>query len=52
MDGQKKASQVHWRDTFVSKLWTDLSADEKSKILKSHMFIVRKRSGETIAPQA
>jgi hypothetical protein len=42
MAGQKEASQLHWRDTFVPKLWTDLSADEKSKILESHMFIVRK----------
>jgi hypothetical protein len=40
--GQKEASQLYWRDTFVPKLWTDLSADEKSKILKSHIFIVRK----------
>jgi hypothetical protein len=42
MAGQKQASQLHWRDTFVPMLWTDLSADEKSKILESHMFIVRK----------
>ncbi len=42
MAGQKEASQLHWMDTFVPKLWTDLSADEKSKIFKSHMFIVRK----------
>jgi hypothetical protein len=49
MAGQKEPSQLHWRDTFVPKLWTDLSADEKSKILKSHMFIVRKQSGETKA---
>ncbi len=49
MAGQKEASQHHWRDTFVPKLWTDLSADEKSKILESHMVIVRKQSGETKA---
>jgi hypothetical protein len=42
MAGQKEASQLHWRDKFVPKLWTYLSADEKSKILESHMFIVRK----------
>jgi hypothetical protein len=42
MARQKEASQLHWRDTFVPKLWTDLSADEKSKIIESHMFIVRK----------
>ncbi len=49
MAGQKKASQLHQRDTFVPKLWTDLSADEKSKILESCMFIVRKQSRETKA---
>jgi hypothetical protein len=42
MAGQKEASQLHWRDRFVPKLWTDLSADEKNKNFKSHMFIVRK----------
>jgi hypothetical protein len=42
MAGRKEASQLHWRDTFFPKLWTDLSADEKSKIIKSCMFIVRK----------
>ena len=42
MAGQKEASQLHWRNTFVPMLWTDLSADEKSKIFESHMFIVRK----------
>jgi hypothetical protein len=49
MAGQKEVGQLHWRDTFVPKQWTDLSADERSKILESHMFIVRKQSRETKA---
>jgi hypothetical protein len=35
MAGQKKASQLHWRDTFVPKLWTDSSADEKVRFSKA-----------------
>jgi hypothetical protein len=49
MARHKDTSQLHRRDAFVPKLWTDLSADGKSKILESHMFIVRKQSGETKA---
>ena len=49
MAGQKEASQLYWRDTCVPKVWIELSAEQKGKILESHMFIVRKRSGETNA---
>ena len=49
MAGQKEASQLHWRDTFVPKLWNDLSAEQKGKILDFHMFVGRKRFGETKA---
>jgi hypothetical protein len=45
--GQKEASQLHWRDTFIPKLWSELSEDQKSKILEIHMFIVKKRLGKT-----
>ena len=49
MAGQKEAGQLHWRDTFVPKVWNDLSAEQKGKILGSHMFVERKRSVETKA---
>ena len=37
---------MHWRDTFVPKRYADLTAEEKKKILESHMFIVKKRDGK------
>lgn len=47
--GEKEASQLHWRKTFVPKRMSELTHDEQTKVLESHMFIVRKRTGETKA---
>jgi hypothetical protein len=47
--GIKEVKQLHWRDTFVPKHYSELTSDEKSKVLESHMFIVKKRSGDTKA---
>jgi hypothetical protein len=35
MAGQKEASQLHWRDMFVPKLWTDLNLMRKVRFLKA-----------------
>jgi hypothetical protein len=39
MAGTKEASQLHWRNTFVPKHYAQLTDDEKSKVLESHMFV-------------
>ena len=44
--GVKKVSQLHWRDTFVPKRYSDLTDEEKKKVLESHMFVVNKRDGK------
>ena len=44
----KKVSQLHWRDTFVPRIYSKLT-DEKKKVLKSQMFVVKKRDGKTKA---
>jgi hypothetical protein len=38
--------QLHWRNSFVPKLYSKLSAKKKEKVLESHIFIPQKRSGE------
>jgi hypothetical protein len=47
--GIKESNQLHWRNTFVPKHYAQLTDDEKSKVLESHMFVVKKRTGETKA---
>jgi hypothetical protein len=34
------------RDTFVPKRYSDLTHEEKQKVLESHMFVVKKRDGK------
>ena len=41
--GVKEVSQLHWRDTFVPKNYSDLTDEAKKKVLESHMFVVKKR---------
>jgi hypothetical protein len=47
--GVKEISQLHWRDTFVPKRSSDLTDEQKKKVLESHMFVVKKRDGKTKA---
>jgi hypothetical protein len=49
MAGIKEASQLHWMNTFIPKQYLQLTNDEKTKVLESHMFIVKKHPGETKA---
>ena len=47
--GMKEVNQLHWRDTFAPKQYSELTNDEKSKVLENHIFIVKKHSGDTKA---
>ncbi len=47
--GIKEASQLHWRNTFIPKQYLQLTDDEKTKVLESHMFAAKKRNGVTKA---
>ncbi len=47
--GEKEVNQLHWRDTFVPRQMSELTAEQQTKILQSHMFIGQKRTGETKA---
>jgi hypothetical protein len=49
MAGIKEVSQLHWRESFIPKQYSQLTDDEKNKVLESHMFVVKKRTGETKA---
>ena len=44
---EKEVNQLHWRETFVPRQMSEITADQQSKILQSHMFIVQKQTGET-----
>jgi hypothetical protein len=47
--GEKEVNQLHWRETFVPRQMLELTAEQRAKILQSHMFIGQKRTGETKA---
>jgi hypothetical protein len=47
--GEKEVNQLHWREAFVPRQMSELTAEQGSKILQSHMFIGQKRTGETKA---
>jgi hypothetical protein len=47
--GEKETSQLHWRETLVPKRISDLTSEQRDKILQSHMFVVKKRDGVTKA---
>jgi hypothetical protein len=41
-----KMKQLYWQNSFMPKLYTDLSPEQREKILESHIFIKQKKSGE------
>jgi hypothetical protein len=47
--GEKEVNQLHWREKFVPRQMLELTADQRTKILQSHMFIGQKQTGETKA---
>jgi hypothetical protein len=47
--GEKEANQLHWRDMFVPRQMSELTLEQQTKILQSHMFIGQKGAVETKA---
>ncbi len=47
--GEKEVNQLHWRETFVPRQMSELTVEQRAKILQSHMFIGQKQTGETKA---
>ena len=45
----KEINQLHWGKTFIPRQMSELTAEQRTKILQSHMFMVQKRGGETKA---
>ncbi len=45
--GEKEVNQLHWRETFVPRQMSELTPEQQSMILQSHMFIGQKRTEET-----
>ena len=44
--GEKEINQLHWRETFVPRKITKLTANQQIKILHSCMFIVMKSTND------
>ncbi len=47
--GEKEVNQLHRRETFIPRQMSELTAEQQTKILQSHMFIGQKRTEETKA---
>jgi hypothetical protein len=47
--GVKEVSQLHWRNTFVPRRYSNLTDEHKKRVLESHMFVVKKQDGKTKA---
>jgi hypothetical protein len=47
--GINEASQLHWRNKPIPKQYSQLTEDEKTKVLESHIFVVKKHTRETKA---
>jgi hypothetical protein len=45
--GEKEVNQLHWKETFVPWQMLELTAEQQTKIIQSHMFIGQKQTGET-----
>ena len=42
---KSEMKQLHFRNTFKPKHWYELTEEEKTKVLESHMFLKQKRDG-------
>ncbi len=47
--GEKQVNQLHRRETFIPRQMLELTVEQQTKILQSHMFIGQKQTGETKA---
>ena len=43
---EAEVKQLHWRNSFKPVHWKDLTQDRRKQILKSHVFVKKKRPGE------
>ena len=43
--------QLHWQNSFKPMHWKSLTADQRKKVLESHIFVERKRDGVLKARQ-
>ncbi len=41
----KEMKQLHWQNSFKPKHWKSLTAEQRKKVLESHIFIERKHDG-------
>ena len=41
----KEMKQLHWQNSFKPMHWKSLTADQRKKVLESHIFVERKRDG-------
>jgi hypothetical protein len=43
---REEMKQLHMRDTFKPRHWKSLTPEEKERLLKSHLFLKKKRCGK------
>jgi hypothetical protein len=41
----KEMKQLHWKNSFKPMHWKSLTADQRKKVLESHIFVEKKRDG-------
>jgi hypothetical protein len=47
----KEMMQLHWQNSFNPMHWKSLTADQRKKVLESHIFVERKQDGILKAQQ-
>jgi hypothetical protein len=47
----KEMKQLHWQNSFKPMHWKSLTAEQRKKVLESHIFVERKRDGSLKARQ-
>ncbi len=41
----KEIKQLHWRNSFTPMHWKSLTAEQRKKVLESHILVERKQDG-------
>ena len=41
----KEMKQLHWQNSFKPMHWKSLTADQRKKVIESHIFVDRERDG-------
>ncbi len=47
----KEMKQLHWQNSFTPMHWKSLTAEQRKKVLESHIFVERKQDGSLKARQ-